>query len=110
MGAIQSVFKPPLIKQLETLRFEDCDLNWRSLAKVLDKAGEPHRLRSFGVSGNSFLLESARIFNTPLLTGRRELELSGCGLQEERLSHINVGRRFWWVLESLTLIESHPGH
>jgi uncharacterized protein (TIGR02996 family) len=108
-GALRAVFQSPLIRQLETLRLEDCQIDWRALGQSLVGAGGPHRLRRFVVSHYAAGQPvSPRAFDAPLLRGLQELEISACPM-DERTVRALCKSRVVNGLESLTLNKTIPG-
>jgi uncharacterized protein (TIGR02996 family) len=61
-----SVFRPPLIGRLESLRFDSCSLRWSDLAAGIVSAGGTYRLKRFVASE-----DSARYLTTRARSARR---------------------------------------
>jgi uncharacterized protein (TIGR02996 family) len=108
-AATRAIFQPPLVGQLESLRIEDCVTSWDAIAKGIRSARGPHRLKRFvAVAGSSSYFNSPQVFDSPLLHGLKEFELTGFHLDAGDIralceSPVVAG------LESLTLSKAGPG-
>jgi uncharacterized protein (TIGR02996 family) len=108
-GAIERLFRPPLIERLESIRLADSSVGMSDLADAIASAGGPHRLRRFVFKQNNLGgYRASDVFAAPLLQGLKEFEISGYDLGEVNLGALcksPVVRG----LESLALHGTKPG-
>jgi uncharacterized protein (TIGR02996 family) len=76
-GALEKLFRPPLIEQLDSVRLETSSVDWEDLAAGCAAAGGPYRLRSLIVTESSpEQFYEPQVFAAPLLRGLTEFEIS----------------------------------